>query len=203
MRRAALSLGLGLSVLLAPLGAHAAILIEGVFAGQPVRVISQFEGPRVLIEHDGARHLLDFATGHAYEVSRQPAARSAIAVPGGLGAYRMQRWAGGGSRVAGHTGVLHVLRRGDRLCAEALVSPWMGRLTGGAVQALGWLQRRVAAPSVSPCGAIPFAAFAGAGYPLIAGGPQKTLFTTDRIEFAVEMADSTFDLPRDWREADG
>jgi hypothetical protein len=97
-----------------------------------------------------------------------------------LGGYRVTPW-GPGPVVAGHATVYHVITYHDEICAEMLVSGWMQPFMAPVVQALDLLDDMPA--QGSGCARVPFAVYAAAGWPMLAGKIDHLTFETTTIRF--------------------
>jgi hypothetical protein len=171
-----------------PLPARAALLIEGLLDGTPVRIVSDAGRMRVLVGIGEHRHLVDLARGAVHAIGADGAG-PAIALPaprqGPGGRARLDRWSHG-PRIAGHGSAYHVLRIDGRICAEVLVGRWSLEAVRPAVQALDLVERLNGGPtrlSGDMCEAIPFRAFAARGWPLLAGLVDRAAFETRSIRF--------------------
>ena len=69
----------------------------------------------------------------------------------------------------------------EEICAEMLVSGWMQPFMGPVVQALDLLDDMPA--QGSGCARIPFAVYAAAGWPMLAGKIDHLTFATTAISF--------------------
>jgi hypothetical protein len=85
--------------------------------------------------------------------------------------------------IAGHATVYHVITYGEEICAEMLVSGWMQPFMAPVVQALDLLDGMPAPARASGCGRIPFAVYAAAGWPMLAGKIDHLTFETTAIRF--------------------
>ena len=83
--------------------------------------------------------------------------------------------------MAGHATVYHVITYNDDICAEMLVSGWMQPFMAPVVQALDLLDDMPA--QGRGCGRIPFAVYAAAGWPMLAGKIDHLTFETTAIRF--------------------
>jgi hypothetical protein len=195
------SLAVVLGLLLLPLTASAAVLIEGREDGLELRVVADRQQGRVLIQKGDERTLVDLATGDVYLGLEKGAPERVHAYfrPGyHEGApYRLERF-GPGPVVSGHASTYHVLFAGERVCAEILSSAWMRPFLDPAVQALDLLdaiKRPQAGAGADACGDIPVTTLAAAGWPLLSGKIDRPTFRTDAIRFDYEPAPGELALP--------
>jgi hypothetical protein len=140
------------------------------------------EQQRALIATPRGQSVIDLARNRIY-VGGAAGSRQMPIRPGGaaaLGAYRVTPW-GPGPLVAGHATVYHVITYNDEICAEMLVSGWMQPFMAPVVQALDLLDDMPA--QGSGCARIPFAAYAAAGWPMLAGKIDHLTFETTAIRF--------------------
>lgn len=182
---AALTLGLATS------SAASALLIEGEFDGKALRILVDAESEQAEVTLGTERHLVDLEAGEAHlveadgtvraqEVEPTPAARTPTP--------EIRPW-GPGPTIAGHPSVYHVMSLGQEVCGELLISPWMKPFVSPAVEALAILERIKGDAGVKPaglrgpCSAVPFSSYAGAGWPLMAGGMDEPIFKTESISF--------------------
>ena len=181
---------LPLTLALALLGNEtgAAILLEGELRGQPVTAETAADLPKVVVTIGRDRYLVD-------------ASRSTIAKLGADGRPTEGRppqddrrpiglfssnSLGGGVMVGEHAGTYQLLKEGERLCAEALTSAWMGIYTRTIATAFELLERadkRIAPKPWGGCSPIRFTDYADKGWPLLAGHKEETIFRTIRIRF--------------------
>jgi hypothetical protein len=71
----------------------------------------------------------------------------------------------------------------EEICAEMLVSGWMQPFMAPVVQALDLLDDMPAPAQGSGCARIPFAVYAAAGWPMLAGKIDHLTFETTAIRF--------------------
>jgi hypothetical protein len=162
--------------------ADAAVLIEARRQRDVLRMVIDVEQQRALIATPRGQSVIDLARNRIYvggavgskELSIRP---DSVAAPG---AYRVTPW-GPGPVVAGHATVYHVITYHDQICAEMLVSGWMQPFMAPLVQALDVLDDMPA--QGSGCGRIPFAVYAAAGWPMLAGKIDHLTFETTAIRF--------------------
>jgi hypothetical protein len=162
--------------------ANAAVLIEARKQRDALRLVIDVEQQRALIATPRGQSVIDLARNRIY-VGGAAGSRQMPIRPGGaaaLGAYRVTPW-GPGPLVAGHATVYHVITYNDEICAEMLVSGWMQPFMAPVVQALDLLDDMPA--QGSGCARIPFAAYAAAGWPMLAGKIDHLTFETTAIRF--------------------
>jgi hypothetical protein len=96
--------------------------------------------------------------------------------------YRLQRF-GPGPIVAGQVSTYEVLFVEDRICAETMLSEWMLPFLDPAIRAIALLQDSFGAEPADPCARIPFATYAAAGWPLMAGKSDRPTLATKTVAF--------------------
>jgi hypothetical protein len=111
-------------------------------------------------------------------------ARQPPIAPGGeaLGAYRVIP-RGPGPAIAGHATAYHVITYHDDICAEMLVSGGMRPFMAPVVQAIDALEDMPTPAHAGGCARIPFAVYAAAGWPMLAGKIDHLTFETRAIRF--------------------
>ena len=171
--------------LLPQAAARAAVLIEATKHGEPFRMVVDHERQRALIATARGESLIDLARGELY--LRGPGAiahkmRMPTPAPGRAAAYQVEPW-GPGPVMAGHATVYHVISHGEEICAEMLVSGWMGPFVAPVVQALDLLEDLSGTPRGGGCERIPFAVYAARGWPIVAGKIDHLTFETRTIDF--------------------
>ena len=190
-----------------PAPAKSAVLIEAEKAGQPLRLVVDRAQQRVLLTTGASRALVDLAGGAIYlqqadgPARRVPARyRPGYVEPAG---YRVERF-GPGPMVAGHASTYYVLFDEERVCAEAMLNDWMRPFVDPAVRALALLEQ-LSAPGTgdAACAAIPFATYAAAGWPLMAGKADRPTFVTKAIRFDYQPSPGELALPAGSRDATG
>jgi hypothetical protein len=162
--------------------ADAAVLIEARRQHDALRMVIDAEQQRALIVTPRGQSVIDLARNRIY-VGGAAGSRELPIRPGAaatLGGYRVTPW-GPGPVVAGHATVYHVITYNDEICAEMLVSGWMQPFMAPVVQALDVLDDMPA--QGSGCGRIPFAVYAAAGWPMLAGKIDHLTFETTAIRF--------------------
>jgi hypothetical protein len=176
-------LSLAALLILAPsTPADAAILIEARKQHDPVRMVIDAEQQRALIATPRGQSVIDLERNRIY-VRGAAGARQMPIRPGGaaaLGAYRVTPW-GPGPVIAGHATVYHVITYHEEICAEMLVSGWMQPFMAPVVQALDLLEDMPA--QGGGCARIPFAVYAAAGWPMLAGKIDHLTVETKAIRF--------------------
>jgi hypothetical protein len=162
--------GFGLALLIAwSPPAAAGVLLEGELNGVPLRIEFDSHPHRALLTLDGMSRLVT-VDGHDL---RPPAE------------YRLRRWSTG-PPIAGYGTTYHVLTRDATICGEVLAAGWMASYLAPAIEVIAGLQqtdKRLAPVVRSDCGAIPFAAFATSGFPLMAGWKDEPVFVTTKLRF--------------------
>lgn len=164
--------------------ANAAILIEARKQGDAVRMVIDAEQQRALIVTPRGRSVVDLERGRVYLRQGAGGARKISAEQGAaaLGAYRVTPW-GPGPVIASHATVYHVITYNEEICAEMLVSGWMQPFMAPVVRALDLLDGVPAPAQGRGCGRIPFAVYAAAGWPMLAGKIDHLTFETRTIRF--------------------
>lgn len=186
MRRRLPTLGLA-TVLVTGAPAQAGILVDARLEGVPLRLELGSDPNRVLVTVDGRTQLVDLAAGKIWPGGAAAPASSEAGTPEGI--FQLERWSRGPA-VAGYASQYGVLRHGEAICAEVLSSPWMKSFLEPLVRALALLQRVDAALRPKPrpgCGALPFDAYAGDGWPLLVGFRDVAIFRTLRLRFDHEV----------------
>jgi hypothetical protein len=162
--------------------ADAAVLIEARRQRDALRMVIDVEQQRALIATPRGQSVIDLARNRI-SVGGAASSRQMPIRPGGAaapGAYRVMPW-GPGPVVAGHATVYHVITYDDEICAEMLVSGWMQPFMAPVVQALDLLDDMPARGG--GCARIPFAVYAAAGWPMLAGKIDHLTFETTAIRF--------------------
>jgi hypothetical protein len=201
-RRPCLLLGLLVAVLVLPASGQAAALIEARIHGAPVRLVADRAANRVLLEAGSARALFDLAGGSVY-VGEGRAVRRVHARyrPGHAELpYRIERF-GPGPVIAGYVATYHVLFIDEQVCAELMTVGWMTPFVDPALRALALLEALTPA-SGDPCDKIPFATYAAAGWPLIAGKIDHPTIETSRIAFDYQPRPNELAPPASFEEGD-
>ncbi len=177
--------------------AAAALLIEGDFDGKTLRILVDTTTSQAEVTLGETHHRIDLAADKAQAVGTDGSvgnqevaeAASVTLTP------QIKPW-GPGPTIAGHASVYHVITLGDKICGELLISPWMKPFASPAVQALAILERIKGDHDIKsatldgPCGALPFTSYASAGWPLMAGGMNQRVFTTETISFDYDPSDT-------------
>ena len=166
-----------------------ALLIEGVLSGEALRILVDTEASEADVTLGDRRHFLDLDAKKAHRIgadgtlhAAELLAREAPPKP------EIQPW-GPGPSIAGHASVYHVMRLGDEICGELLISPWMKSFVDPAVEALSILERVEGEGGIKrtgldgACGDLPFSSYAAAGWPLMAGSIDRPIFETMAISF--------------------
>ena len=165
--------------------AQAAVLIEATKHGEPFRMVVDNERQRALITTARGESLIDLAQGELYVRGPGAIARKMrVPAPAALAgtAYRVEPW-GPGPVMSGHATVYHVISHGEEICAEMLVSGWMTPFVRPLVEALDLLEDLSGTPRGYGCGRIPFAIYAAAGWPIIAGKLDHLVFETHELRY--------------------
>ena len=162
--------------------ADAAILIEVRKQRDTLRVVIDAEQQRAMIATPRGQSVIDLERNRIYVRGAAGARQLPIRSGDGaaLGAYRVTPW-GPGPVIAGHATVYHVITHDDEICAEMLVSGWMRPFLAPVVQALDLLDEMPA--QGGGCARIPFAVYAAAGWPMLAGKIDHLTFETEAIRF--------------------
>jgi hypothetical protein len=171
-----------LLILAPPTVADAAVLIEARTQRDSLRIVIDAEQQRALIATPRGQSVIDLE-GNRILARGVAGARQMPIRPGGtaaLGAYRVTPW-GPGPVIAGHATVYHVITYYEDICAEMLVSGWMQPFMAPVVQALDLLEDMPA--QGGGCARIPFAVYAAAGWPMLAGKIDHLTFETNTIRF--------------------
>jgi hypothetical protein len=185
--------------------AGAAMLIEASEEGRPIRLVVDRSQDRVLLSNGGGRALVDLRGGMIFVEGLDGAARGAHAWfrPGheATPPYRVEPF-GPGPILAGQLSRYHVLFAGEQVCAELMLNGWMRPFLEPAVRALAVLEQIKGARSESenPCAAIPFAAYAAAGWPLMAGKIDHPTFVTTAVRFDYQPAPDELAAPERFEE---
>jgi hypothetical protein len=171
---------------LMPAAGRGATLIEMSAGAEPLRLVIDRPQQRVLIESGGLHSWFDLNAGFVYHrAGDAPAMRAHVRYRPGHHEpppYRIQRF-GPGPIVAGQASAYEVLFLEDRICAEAMLSDWMRPFVEPAIRAIAMMQETPGPAPADPCADIPFATYAAAGWPLIAGKADRPTFVTNTIAF--------------------
>jgi hypothetical protein len=160
--------------------ADAAVLIEARKQRDALRMVVDVEQGRALIATPRGQSVIDLARNRIYLGGAAGSREMPIRPDAALGSYRVTPW-GPGPVVAGHATVYHVITYHDEICAEMLVSGWMQPFMAPVVQALDLLDDMP--EQGSGCARIPFAVYAAAGWPMLAGKIDHLTFETTAIRF--------------------
>jgi hypothetical protein len=183
--RALLPVLLG-TLMLMPAAAQGATLIEMRAGGDPVRLVVDRPHQRVLIASADRRTWFDLDRGLVYHREGAGPTRRAHARyrPGHdqPAPYRIERF-GPGPVVAGQASTYEVLFVDDRICAELMLSEWMRPFLDPAIRTIALIQQTLDAEPTDPCVTIPFATYAAAGWPLMAGKSDHPTLETQTIAF--------------------
>jgi hypothetical protein len=174
------------TLLLWPGAIGAATLIEMSAAGEPVDLVIDRPQQRVLIKSAGRRTWFDLNGGFVYHREGDGPTQRAHARyrPGHdqPAPYRIERF-GPGPSVAGQASTYEVLFADNRICAEMMLSKWMRPFLDPAIRAIALMQETLGTATADPCADIPFATYAAAGWPLIAGKSDRQTLETRTIAF--------------------
>ncbi|MGH6912198.1 MAG: hypothetical protein ACREH3_00645 [Geminicoccales bacterium] len=191
-------------ILAVPGSAQASVLIEARIAGTPVRLVADRHLDRVLLTAGSTRALFDLAGGLVYASEDGGTAQRLHARyrPGHHEPppYRIEPF-GPGPVLAGYVTTYHVLFVGEQVCAELTVSGWMTAFVDPAIRALALLEQAVAADG-DPCQNIPFATYAAAGWPIMAGKIDRPTIETTRIAFDYRPQGDELTPPTRFEEGD-
>lgn len=181
--------------------ASAGILLEGEYAGRPLRLELGRDQGRVLATVAGGRYLVDLGPGDVYSLDGERPRRmraGAMPDPAPYRPFALESW-GEGPMVAGHASAYHVLIMEERICGEVLASPWMTGFTEPLVRAIELLQR--VEPELAPrkpgpeCAEVGFGTYASDGFPLMAGLKSEPLFEVSALRFDHRPPEAGFALP--------
>jgi hypothetical protein len=179
-------LALACVLLLPSAEARGATLIEMTAGTEPLRVVIDRPQQRVLIASRERRTWFDLNAGLVYHrVGDGPTMRAHARYRPGHDRpppYRVERF-GPGPIVAGQASAYHVLFLDDRACAEMMLSAWMRPFVDPGVRAIALLRQIRAGHEEDACAGIPFATYAAAGWPLLAGRPDRPTLATRTIAF--------------------
>jgi hypothetical protein len=81
-----------------------------------------------------------------------------------------------------------------------MLSGWMSPFIDPAVRAIALLERPGTRSEADPCTAIPFAIYAAAGWPLMAGKVDHSTFVTTAIHFDYQPSREELATPERFRE---
>ena len=183
--------------------AAAAMLAEGEMDGQALRLVVDRDTGRALVTVGGQRNLVDLQAGHVYLSEGAGTVHRVHARyrPGyGEGPdYEIAPW-GPGPMIAGHASVYHAVTLDGQICAEVLISGWMKPFIEPAAQALSILEQLHHPRVDEPCARIPFATYAAAGWPLMAGKVDHPIFTTSSIRFDYQPSPEELALPTQFED---
>jgi hypothetical protein len=192
------------ALLLMPGALVAATLIEMSAAGGSVSLVIDRPQQRVLIQSAERRTWFDLNGGFVYHREGEGPTQRAHARfrPGHdrPASYRIERF-GPGPSVAGQASTYEVLFVDDRICAEMMLSGWMQPFLDPAIRAIALIQQPLGAAHADPCAEIPFATYAAAGWPLIAGKADRPTLETRAIAFDHEASSGELTPPENFVEA--
>jgi hypothetical protein len=188
------------ALLLMPGAAQGATLIEMRADGDPVRLMVDRPQQRVLIASADRRTWFDLSGGLVYHREGNGPTKRAHARyrPGHdrIAPYRIERF-GPGPVVAGQASTYEVLFVDDRICAELMVSGWMRPFLDPAIRTIALIQQTRSAERADPCAEIPFATYAAAGWPLMAGKSDHPTLETRTIAFDHKVSAEELTPPAD------
>lgn len=183
--RAALLMLVG-ALLCAPRPVCSATLVALNARAEPVRLVIDRPQQRVLIESGARRTWFDLNGGFVYHREGDgPTQRAHARYRPGHDRpppYRIERF-GPGPIVAGQVSTYQVLFVDDRICAEMMLSEWMRPFLVPAIAAIALIQQTIGSERADPCVEIPFATYAAAGWPLMAGKSDRPTLATTTIAF--------------------
>jgi hypothetical protein len=183
--------------------ARAAMLIEANNEGRPVRLVVDRSQERVLLANGSGRALVDLSGGMIFVEGPDGVARGAHAWfrPGHEEPppYRIEPF-GPGPILAGQLSQYHVLFAGEQVCAELMLNGWMRPFLEPAARALAVLDQIKGLRHEDPCAAIPFATYAAAGWPLMAGKIDHPTFATTTVRFGYQPAPGELEAPERFEE---
>jgi hypothetical protein len=186
------------ALLLLPGAVHGATLIELRAGGEPLRMVVDRPQQRVLVASAARRTWFDLNGGFVYHREGAGPTRRAHARyrPGHdrLAPYRIERF-GPGPVVAGQASTYEVLFVDERICAEMMLSEWMQPFLDPAIRTIALIQQTLGAERADPCAGIPFATYAAAGWPLMAGKSDRPTLETRTIAFDYEALPEELMLP--------
>ena len=172
--------------------ARSALLIEGSFDGKALRILVDTAKAQAEVTLGDDHHRVDLASNAAHRVEADGSVEEMeVMAEQGAPQPEIKPW-GPGPTIAGYPSVYHVMTLDEEICGELLVSPWMKPFVDPAVQALAILERVKGESGVKStgldgaCGALPFSSYAAEGWPLMAGGIEQPVFTTEKISFDYE-----------------
>jgi hypothetical protein len=201
MRR--LSSALISAMVLMPGTVHGATLIEMSAEGEPVALVIDRPQQRVLIKGSERRTWFDLSGGLVYHREGNGPAKRAHARyrPGHdrIAPYRIERF-GPGPVVAGQASTYEVLFVEDRICAEMMLSEWMRPFLDPAIRTIALIQQTRGGERADACAEIPFATYAAAGWPLMAGKSDHPTLETRTIAFDHEASAEEMTPPADFIE---
>lgn len=165
--------------------AMAGTLVELRIEGVPLRLASGVDPDRIEARLDGRDYLVDPALGAVSGADGRPMALEAPDERTVGLLYGLEPWGGRRLSIAGERPSYLVLTLGETTCGEVLAATWTRPLIGRLVRAVELLQRldhRIQPKARGRCGAVPFAAYAAKGWPLMAGWSDRAIVETSRID---------------------
>jgi hypothetical protein len=183
--------------------ARAAMLIEASEEGHPVRLVVDRGQDRVPLSNCRGRALVDLRGGMVFVSGLDGIARGAHVwlrpghdepLP-----YRIEPF-GPGPILAGQLSHYHVLFADEQVCAELMLNGWMQPFLEPATRAFAVLDQIKGPRREDPCAAIPFAAYAAAGWPLMAGKIDHPTFATTEVRFDYQPAPGELEAPERFEE---
>jgi hypothetical protein len=180
-----------------------ATLIEMSAEGEPVALVVDRPNQWVLIRNSERRTWFDLSGGLVYHREGDGPTKRAHARyrPGHdrIAPYRIERF-GPGPVVAGQASTYEVLFVDDRICAEMMLSGWMRPFLDPAIRTIALIQQTRGAERADACAEIPFATYAAAGWPLMAGKSDHPTLETRAIAFDHEASDEEMTPPANFIE---
>ncbi len=176
------------------------MLVEGALRGVPIRLETGADPLMVRVRLGEAEMLVDLDRHLVVPIEPAGLPVDAVSLPDAAPGQRfvLTLWGGRRPMIAGEKGAYFVLTRLGRTCGEVLAATWTRPLIAPLVAAVDLLER--SQPSLRPpewqgCGAVPFRAYAGRGWPLLAGGLDSRQFETTRISFDHQPDEARFQRP--------
>ena len=188
---------LALAVISLSSAARAGLLVEGKLYGLPIRLEAGREPNLVRVVLAHTDWLIDVEHNRVVRQRGSDYQVAPVELPRTL-RYELTYWGGKRLTIAGESGGYFVMTLHERPCAEVIAATWTRTLVRPLVQAAEIVQRRLLprSPAADPdCGAIPFGAFAGRGWPLLASQHEAIVFETIHIDLHHQPDETIFVLP--------